>query len=77
VKEPLSITHPELAKEAFGWDPSEITPGSGAKLTWKCKQGHKWEAIVGNRTKRNDSCPYCSGKKGVKGKTDLASLFPE
>jgi hypothetical protein len=77
VKEPLSITHPELAKEAFGWDPSEITSGSGQKLTWKCKQGHKWEAIVGNRTKRNDSCPYCSGKKGVKGKTDLASLFPE
>ena len=76
-KQPLSVTHPELAKEADGWDPREIGSGSGKKLPWKCSQGHKWEAIVGNRTKRNDSCPYCSGKKGVKGKTDLASLFPE
>jgi len=73
----LSKSHPAIASEADGWDPSEVTPGSGQKLPWKCKEGHKWEAIVGNRTKRNDSCPFCSGKKSVKGKTDLASLFPE
>jgi hypothetical protein len=24
-KQPLSVTHPELAKEAVGWDPAEIT----------------------------------------------------
>ena len=77
ISESLAVSHPAIAAEADGWDSSRITPGSGKKLAWKCKHGHKWEAIVGNRTKRDDSCPYCSGKKGVKGKTDLASLFPE
>ena len=73
----LSESHPAIAAEADGWDPSTITPGSGQRLPWKCKSGHSWEAIVGNRTKRNDSCPYCSGNKVIKGKTDLATLFPE
>ncbi len=26
-KLPLSVTHPELAKEADGWDPTAITKG--------------------------------------------------
>ena len=73
----LSQSHPAIAAEADGWDPSTITPGSGQKLPWRCKKGHTWQAIVGNRTKRNDACPYCSGKKVVKGETDLATLFPE
>lgn len=73
----LSQSHPAIAAEADGWDPSTVTPGSGQKLSWKCIKGHRWEAIVGNRTKRNDSCPYCSGKKAIKGETDLATLFPD
>jgi hypothetical protein len=48
-KQPLSVTHPALAKEAAGWDPREIGSGSGKKLPWKCSQGHKWEAVVANR----------------------------
>ena len=30
-KLPLSVTHPELAKEADGWDPTLVTSGSGQK----------------------------------------------
>jgi|LauGreDrversion4_2_1035121.scaffolds.fasta_scaffold88913_3 hypothetical protein len=74
---PLKVTHPDVAAEADGWDPESISAGSGKKLSWKCSKGHKWEAIVGNRTKRNDNCPYCSGKRAIKGETDLGSLFPE
>jgi len=75
-KLPLSVTHPELAKEAEGWEPSEVTFGSGKKLSWKCRQGHIWEAVVGSRTAGN-GCPYCSGKKPIVGKTDLGTLSPE
>jgi hypothetical protein len=39
VKQPLSVTHPELAKEAVGWDPIEISAGSNKKLEWVCKLG--------------------------------------
>ena len=35
-KLPLSVTHPELAKEADGWDPSEFSYGSDKKVNWKC-----------------------------------------
>ena len=27
-----------------------------------CPKGHEWPASVANRTRRGDSCPYCSGK---------------
>jgi hypothetical protein len=30
-KQPLSVNHPELAKEADGWDPSEFTSGVAFK----------------------------------------------
>lgn len=41
-KKPLSETHPELAKEADGRDPSKVTYGSHKKVKWKCRFGHKW-----------------------------------
>ena len=43
-KIPLSKTHPKLAKEAHGWDPSKVTYGSDKNLLWKCVKGHIWGA---------------------------------
>jgi len=76
-KLPLSVTHPELAKEADGWDPSTITFGSGKKLSWKCKQGHLWGATVGSRASLGAGCPYCSGAQPIVGITDLRSTHPQ
>ena len=76
-KQPLSVTHPELAKEADGWDPGVITSGSQKKLHWKCKKGHTWLAIVNNRSRQSQNCPICSGKKVLAGFNDLASKNPE
>ena len=42
-KQPLFVTHPELAKEADGCDPATVTPGSQKKLSWQCSKGHKWQ----------------------------------
>jgi hypothetical protein len=76
-KKPLSVTHPELAKEADGWDPATVTPGSQKKLPWKCSKGHKWLAIVNNRSRQSQNCTICSGKKVLSGFNDLASKNPE
>ena len=76
-KLPLSVTHPELAKEADGWDPSAYSYGSDRKVTWVCSKSHRWEATIGHRAMRGDGCPYCSGKKVLAGFNDLKSLFPE
>jgi hypothetical protein len=76
-KKPLSVTHPELAKEALGWDPSTVTAGSTKKRSWKCKYNHIFEAIIGKRTSKNANCPICSGRKLLKGFNDLATTHPQ
>lgn len=76
-KLPLSVTHPDLAKEADGWDPTTVTFGSGKKLRWKCSRGHQWEAVVGSRTTRNRGCPICSNQKVLAGFNDLATTNPD
>ena len=72
----LATTHPDLSKEANGWDPTTISRGSPSKREWKCSKGHLWEASVGARTGLNSGCPYCSGLRIIVGETDLASTHP-
>ena len=62
-KKPLSETHPELAKEAFGWDPQKVTSGSSKKLSWQCPKQHNWLDTPNHRTQRNSSCPYCLNRR--------------
>jgi hypothetical protein len=45
----LATTHPELAKEVDGWDPTSITATSGHYRKWRCSVGHTWSARVINR----------------------------
>ncbi len=54
-KLPLSKSHPKLAKEADGWDPSQFTFGSNKKQKWKCKLGHNWLETPNKRTGRGDT----------------------
>jgi hypothetical protein len=73
----LATTHPEIAKQAVGWDPSKVSAGSHEKLKWKCDKGHEFLSVVGNRTHRNDYCPYCSNSLVLRGFNDLATTHPE
>lgn len=75
-KPPLSITHPELSKQAVGWDPSAITSGSIKKVRWRCDLDHEWEADINSRASRSRGCPYCSNNKVLPGYNDLATAFP-
>ena len=72
----LATTHPELAAQAVGWDPTTITKGSGLKKQWSCEFGHIWQASVGART-RGTGCPVCSNKQILVGYNDLATTNPE
>lgn len=77
----LSITHPKLSKE---WDveanqgrtPLEFTSGSGAKIWWKCQEGHKWEATISSRAKGN-GCRMCAGQVIEAGLNDLPTVRPD
>ncbi len=76
-KQPLSVTHPELAKQAVGWDPSTLTFGSNKKVAWKCSNGHIWEESLVKRSTRGFGCPFCSGNRVLVGFNDLATTHPE
>lgn len=76
---------PEIAKEAYGWDPNFETSHSGKKMPWKCDTcNHIWPAKISNRTDlaTMSGCPPCSKKKALVAKAkrieafSLASLFP-
>ena len=75
-KLPLSVTHPELAKEADGWDASQVSAGSNKKLNWKCSSQHRWSAIVASRALNSSGCPFCSGRIVMPGLNDLKTLYP-
>ncbi len=76
-KLPLSVTHPDLAKEADGWDPSQVTHASHKLLSWICSEGHSFQIAVIKRTQRGNGCQVCSGRKVLKGVNDLATSHPE
>jgi uncharacterized Zn-finger protein len=76
-KQPLSVTHPELAKEADGWDPSKFSYGMNIKVSWKCSKNHIFESIINTRALRGSGCPYCGGKKALSGFNDLATTHPD
>lgn len=73
---------PQLMKE---WDyvknenisPEQEGVGSQKKVWWICPNGHSYSAVIRYRTKQKRGCPYCSGRKVVKGVNDLLSLYPE
>ena len=73
--QPLSVTHPELAKEADGWDPVSFTAGSARKVTWKCERKHHWEARIYSRA-NGRGCPFCSNQKVLIGFNDLSTTEP-
>jgi len=72
----LQSQFPEIAAEAYGWDPENVFAKSNQKKGWKCKHGHIWDAPVNNRT-AGRGCPVCSGYRVLKGFNDLQTKFPE
>ena len=53
--------------------PENFMPNSNKKVWWKCEEGHEWEAVISSRT-AGRNCPYCSGKKRLKGFNDVFTL---
>ena len=73
---------PSIADE---WHPllnGKITPAmvpaySNESFYFICPKGHEYEAVVSKRTMRNDSCPYCSGRRVLQGYNDLSTTHPD
>ncbi len=57
--------------------PRSCTPASNRRVWWICPLGHEYQAAIGARTLNGSGCPYCSGRKALKGFNDLATLEPK
>ena len=56
---------------------SDVSKGSNKKVWWICsKCNNEWQARVFSRV-NGQGCPYCAGKKPIKGINDLETLFPD
>jgi Probable Zinc-ribbon domain len=78
-KKSLAETHPEIAKQAHGWDPRTVTAGCNQKRQFRCKLGHLPSPVPVNKqiSRGAESCAICSGKQVVVGVNDLATIHPE
>ena len=74
----LKTLHPDIASQAYGWDPTTVTKGSKLRKEWICALGHTWMAAVHARTGQDKTaCPFCSNRQVKPGFNDLASKHPE
>ena len=77
----LASQNPELADE---WNyekntksPEEVCYKSNDRYWWKCKICHnEWQTSLYDRYK-GTGCPFCSGRRPIKGINDIATTNPE
>lgn len=78
----LAEVRPDLARE---WSdrnikltPDDVSYGSTINVWWKGACGHEWVAPVCNRLRQYGAgCPYCAGRRLLRGCNDLATKFPD
>jgi hypothetical protein len=78
----LADEYPDLAAQ---WHPGlngaktpdTVNAGSSDRAWWQCQDGHAWDAVISNRTKRQggSGCPYCAGQRAT-AEHNLARLDP-
>lgn len=60
----LADLRPDIASEAWGWDPREFKVRSNDVKLWKCPNCDLvYPAIVNNRTRLNSACKRCASKQ--------------
>ena len=76
----IQTVHPELIKywdyeRNSGLNPSNVAFGSSKMYMWLCDIGHSYQASPNNMVK-GQRCPYCTGRRVLKGFNDLATTDP-
>ncbi len=82
----ISTTHPNIASE-FIKDMNamlitEILSGTNTPVYWKCSVCNQiFSAKPASRTRYHDNklhgCPFCSGKRPIKGINDFQTMYPD
>lgn len=71
---------PSLALEYSSSNPlsaSEVVYSSTLEVLWECSLGHKWPALLSDRSRGRKSCIICSRRTVIPGVNDLFTTHPE
>ncbi|MBD8839502.1 hypothetical protein IFU39_16950 [Paenibacillus sp. CFBP 13594] len=80
-KNSLFVNYPDKMTE-WDWNknkshPNDISFGSKKKAWWICSTcNSSYDMIIGNKTTKNQGCPYCSGNR-VNATNSLLNNFPK
>ena len=77
----LKVKFPDIAAD---WDleanhplrPEDVLPETHKKVHWVCSKHGSYPANIGDRTRHNSGCPYCSGRL-VSDDNRLSILYPK
>jgi len=56
----LQTKFPDIAAEAYEWDPSTVVAGTLERKDWICKEGHIYSSRTSHRTSSGSGCPTCA-----------------
>jgi len=78
----MATTHPDVAAELVGTDPTTVIAGSNRKFTWRCARGHEYTATGNTRIRprsreTSNGCPVCSNRQVLPGFNDMATTHPD
>jgi hypothetical protein len=73
----LKTKYPDIAAEAYGWNPETVTAGAKIKQDWECREGHIYSSVVHSRTGMRTGCPICAGQQVLVGFNDLKTKYPD
>ena len=72
----MATTHPDLAAELVGTDPTTVMAGTGKTLLWQCPNHKEPYPQTGRRRVEGINCGYCSGDRILPGFNDMATTHP-
>lgn len=74
----VATTHPDIASMLVDQSmATQVAAFSSKKLDFRCSKGHVWTAPIRRLASQGSGCPYCSGRRSIKGATDLATTHPD
>ena len=68
------INKEETLKLYPNLDFNSLTSYSERKIMWNCPNGHVYPQIIGNKTRKGYTCPYCSNRQLLIGYNDLETF---
>jgi hypothetical protein len=73
----MATTHPVLAREVIGTDPTTVIAGTEQVLTWRCANHKEPYRTTGRSRADGSGCLYCANKRVLPGFNDMATTRPD